>query len=1040
MAILLAGLFFCDKAWAGEVTQDQTASGAIYDEANSADRSIANLPQQSPAMDTASDATEETSSSTDPATGQSADGSENGEAVASVSEGTNEDDAKPVVEAMLSVAEAAYEEKDQLLRAMESVTEAAYLDVVMGVTVNFEYSSDSNIINPHITVKDEAGNSVVFNKRYNLAYRAWEMSFKYPGAASAVYQTGDAEGSVAAATYADGETVATAVYTFRVTVSAPGYKALEQEVQVSRDPTNPADPIYYGNAVFNLEATPGYRLGREITRKADELLNFAAADGVLCITTAGSVHYQGNTSEDVLEGILNEAHGIITFGQGNLLMLRKTRVDPIDFAFVVKKGTDLRLAYFKNGSLSPVYVGTISQNMSSSEWATVSNKLGSDAFPIASLANAWAIGLSSDILREAAFHGHVCLGTISGYAMIETLLKYYPPVVSEGGVEATSYQVLGVPGGSDDDVFLYAMDATPGKRAYIGIDTIDNKNIVGFIRWNSKTKTGTLIIMKFDEQALVQQFKEETGITVVEDTLTELKFNAWLVEKLKTSPESLVTIVKALDGLNEEQYYYLMGYEPTKGNTIQQAHGLDMDYINSLGLPEAIPANVTSTIGKLTPEEIKQIGIDAAMKAIELFLADGLKLEKDDPNLLVLTSAGYVRLNGQVTDMTWDGIYEVLGSRLSRATLLPVHSALWKELWFEFTLRDPDTKTIIKTVTIYYDPNTEQLKVTSRTKGATIAEAWIYEPPYDALMAWLFHNHTCGGSAPGYLIADYIFENYPLGEDEKYIYVTTNDNCKDDILVYLLGISPGAGTYYNLRLTSDDTRSDDGTMVGVLIKWNEETQVGTAVIISWKSPRFEGGNYLSNYIPLYKGETPANMVSEWKITTTEKLITAADLATILSGAAAYGNPLKFVMGLPDRNLSDLIPAETATPEQATVHAEEPKAEGAPPAPPAPSGSPMTPPAEAAGAALAPATVTAGSTPGPEPERVTPTPAVAEAVAAPSPASAPAVAKEAPARAYEVKKEPAAAGRGAVPLIAVLGAATLVALGAAGYFLTRRKRV
>lgn len=71
--------------------------------------------------------------------------------------------------------------------------------------------------------------------------------------------------------------------------------------------------------------------------------------------------------------------------------------------------------------------------------------------------------------------------------MVETLLKYYPP---KGGAmgEGVSYIVLGVPGGSDDDVFVYSMDATPGKRAYIGYNTTNDPNIVGFIRWDSNNK------------------------------------------------------------------------------------------------------------------------------------------------------------------------------------------------------------------------------------------------------------------------------------------------------------------------------------------------------------------------------------------------------------------------------------------------------------------------------------------------------------------------------------------------------------------------
>jgi cobaltochelatase CobN len=131
-------------------------------------------------------------------------------------------------------------------------------------------------------------------------------------------------------------------------------------------------------------------------------------------------------------------------------------------------------------------------------------------------------------------------------------------------------------------------------------------------------------------------------------------------------------------------------------------------------------------------------------------------------------------------------------------------------------------------------------------------------------------------------------------------------------------------------------------------------------------------------------------------------------------------------------------SETRPPEPEQPKPEEPRppATQAPeheavPSQPAP---PAGPPAPAA-AQVPEAAPAVGPTPGPEPGAVAP---AAPATPAPSPAL-PAPAEPA-ARAYEVEREPAAAGRGAVPLIAVLGVVALVALGAAGYFLARRKGV
>ncbi|MGC9517914.1 MAG: FmdE family protein [Methanomicrobiales archaeon] len=800
------------------------------------------------------------------------------------------------------------------------------VDPIITYQLNFaEYPDDSGI-NPSFTVTDSEGNSIAYN--HNPV--AKQISFDYAGVD---------EGTI-----------------FNIKVNVPGYQMLEKNVQVSSNPLDPADPNFYANVVFEMQATPNYRLGREVTKKADQLLNFATADEVLCITTAGIPNINGTTSEDCLEGILNGSAGKITYGKGNLLMLRKTQNDPVDFAFITRRGTNLQAVYFKNGSLTPAYQGTFSENMSLNQWNNVIKPaFGDDAYPYVSLSNAWAVGLSSDVLREGAFHGHICLGTISGYAMIETLLKYYPPGELSTDKEATNYLVIGSPGNSDDDVFVYAMDATPGKRAYIGYSTTDD-NLVGFIRWNNTTKTGTLVIMRFNEEAVVQQFKQETNLEAYSSISAELKFNKWLVQRLQNNPESLVEIVYAFDGLIEEQCNYLNG--GTGSSTVQDAHGLDMEYILSqTNLVPAQAENMNYQQGNLTPEEIKQIGNDAANKAIEAFANEmGITLSKDDPNLRVLTTAGYVRLDGQSTEIIWDGIYDVLGSRLSRTTLLPIHSALWSPLWFSFYLVRPgegiagtagkfgkfsftmdEDDHFLYGLYMYYDPVTKQLVMTKDSENKsihdigpacdqskvkplfdphfnnvhTIANAVVYDPPFDMLLVYLFHNHMCPGVSPSGLIADTIFEDYPLGEDEKYMYVTTSNYCKDDGLLYLLGISPGAGTFFNQRV-KDNTSPNGDRRDGILILWNEKTQTAKVIILNYQGPQFApNSNQLKGFIALYKGETPDNLVSAPVIAAeAERMMTKEELRTLLSGAPESDNIFNYILGIPaDRTLADLIPAE-----------------------------------------------------------------------------------------------------------------------------------
>ena len=287
---------------------------------------------------------------------------------------------------------------------------------------------------------------------------------------------------------------------------------------------------------FDLKATEAYKLGRTVTEIADNKLDFKNADDVIAITTAGVAKLNGKTSEDVMEAIVN--YGYIPYS--NVLMLRQSAVDPIDFAFIVKYGNDLKAIVFQNASTEYVYLGTISEDMSKSEWNNYYNSVaGENAWAFASLANGWSAGVSREILQEAAFHGHICEGTLGGYSIIQALIKYYPPEqeTNPGGVgspaDITAYKVLGVPGGSDDDAAIFFLDDTIGKTGYVGMNTSytgATENMIGFIKWNSKTKTGDLIIMSFNSTKLKQTFTKETKINPDAGSLEELKYCSWWIK------------------------------------------------------------------------------------------------------------------------------------------------------------------------------------------------------------------------------------------------------------------------------------------------------------------------------------------------------------------------------------------------------------------------------------------------------------------------------------------------------------------------------
>ena len=823
-----------------------------------------------------------------------------------------------------------------------SAQSSALVDPVFGVKVNYPYSSDSGI-NPEIKVKDSTGKTINFTKTYDSAFKGYKVSFDYTGVVNGT--------------------------TFNISVSAPGYMTQEQKIAVytSSDAT---DPNFYGSATFNMKATAAYKLGRDVTAKADQLLNFSTADKVLAITTAGVPKLNGSTSEDCIEGILNGSNGKISYGKGNILMLRQTATDPVDFCFVVLSGNTLTAVCFRNGTAVPVYTGTISENMTKLQWNNYLAKVGSaNTFSYASLANAWAAGAPADLLREAAFHGHVCQGTISGYIITQAMMKYYPPVQatstgpgSPGDV--TSYKVIGVTGDSVDDAALYFFDATPGKSGYAGYDTSAtgaDSTMLAFIRWYDKTKTGDLIILRFKRNETRMAFEKETGIKI-EGNLAELKFNTWIMNKMKTNPEYFIEFYRELTGLNETQYYYLVGTASNITNSdktvripAQQAHGLDMAYIDSLHLANATRANTTtSTSGNLNYDQMKDIGVQAANIAKKIFKDElGIDIEKDDRDLAVLTSAGYVYLNGQTTEATWDGIYQVLGSRLSRSTLLPVHNGVWKPLWFAFVLRGLDGTTL-STIYMRYDNNTNSFIVGNGSNvqnvndigpaalnNATnvsylgsnvfvdgnffniqsISNAWRNNPPFDQIVTFLFHDHACPGVQPGFFMSDYILNNIPLTSDsQSYTYIGDSIYCKDDSLVYLLDISPGMGTYLNQRLPNDEVESDfitDGTEEGIIAVWDDKLKVAHVYVLTFKwadiytddltTSEAKRAAMIDAYIDMYNGR-PNPRVKSPPITVTSNgnYLSESQFKALKQGGANGMSALAYFKTIPQQSLASLI--------------------------------------------------------------------------------------------------------------------------------------
>jgi hypothetical protein len=122
-------------------------------------------------------------------------------------------------------------------------------------------------------------------------------------------------------------------------------------------------------------------------------------------------------------------------------------------------------------------------------------------------------------------------GTIANYAMTRSFALTYP---------TGSNYVITNAGGLDDDALMYGTfgfneilfstsSGTPGETAFINYNTDDDSN-----------RYGVLALMMVND--LTSQFEAATGTSVVAGTLSEIQYNLYILNLLKTNPAALFTV------------------------------------------------------------------------------------------------------------------------------------------------------------------------------------------------------------------------------------------------------------------------------------------------------------------------------------------------------------------------------------------------------------------------------------------------------------------------------------------------------------------
>lgn len=636
------------------------------------------------------------------------------------------------------------------------------------------------------------------------------------------------------------------------------------------------------SAVTDVNTTSAqYQIGQQVTQQAlaDTTLNMRQADKNLVITTAGTAYLNGTTTEESAQAVVDKTSALedgqrITYGSGNLLIINDPD-GPLWFTFISQTGTTLMAKTFtinQSGTITASKTVNIATTQTNANFKDAITKLGSKGYNLAAIANLWAAGAPADLLITTYTTRAITPETISSYAEAKSFaLKFTTP-----GIGNLNNYVITNAGGMDDDIGYYGTfgysfsstsSGTPGETVFINYNTDSKTN----------ARTGTLVLMKGNN--LTNQFTSETGTSVVKGSLSEIKYDLWLLNKLKTDPASLFSVL-AFKNVNENDIAYLW-YDSSVG----YSHGIDEAYISGLtnvaggwtpinNILPTIDYNNMFSIGQQAFNAAYSAGlfnvVDLAAGRVAVVLppydADylgtyslvGLSDGVENAARTLLATSGYTNVAGFTIDNIlflrrgpmWRGssiqLFFVNVDPSSITTYsqnrnidsLIINAVKVASTYSNTTNAFSLTASAIKNISpsliaaANKNPNDPVAKAADPSSwfgnsdfGGTIY-AWAGGVPYNYLSSLLMVG-CISPETKEYDIATNLKNQYPLGPNEHYI-VFNYPSSGVCTRTMLYGVSPSAGTYY-----ATWTPTTAAYYSCILIIWNDLTNSGKAMLIQY---------------------------------------------------------------------------------------------------------------------------------------------------------------------------------------------------------------
>lgn len=263
----------------------------------------------------------------------------------------------------------------------------------------------------------------------------------------------------------------------------------------------------------------------------------------------------------------------------------------------------------------------------------------------------------------------------------------------------------------------------------------------------------------------------------------------------------------------------------------------------------------------------EELGSKAAKTAMEQ-----LKFEKGDANILALTDAGHVIVDGQTTQAALNGITAETGLSLGDGNLFQILRAYWKPLWFYFFDKKTGEAVYLQVNGKILNKSLDEFKVLSDNQvfskitkanadldymlnhtdegnatynnkafggneGTVVpfSNVWAHDAPFDFLQATCFHDHLCPGVTSGYFLAKYVEEKLPITDSsESYKVISCPNWCKEDLLQMRWDATPGKSGMFVMALTDAEKKAVPN-IAGIYIRWNDTAKEGDALVLRYNS-------------------------------------------------------------------------------------------------------------------------------------------------------------------------------------------------------------